>query len=414
MRLALALISCWILLPSPSLAAPLRLADALARAAERGPDQRAALANVPIAESEVRSAAMFPNPGVSLSGGKSEPVFAATLQLRLPILGQREAHVRAAERGVQQVAAEAEAQVWRLRRDTRVTYYTVARAVEDLQIAERLEQLTGRVAAIADERFSVGAGNRLEREQARLVHVRALQDVVDRQTALKVARLELARQLALVPSDLEALADTLEQVGATPPEATLLDEAARAHPELRALRAERLAALDRGRAARADRRPTLLVDLTAEVLDPTTCNPATVDNSGPRCVGPRGALGFDVPLFNLNGGPVARAEAEARAAAFKLAAAEMRTATEVRAAYEQWSAATARARFFDQQYVPSATMVEQMAREGFSAGKTGLLPLIEAQRAILEAQLGRTEALFAVQAARAALEEASGVALSTP
>jgi len=40
--------------------------------------------------------------------------------------------------------------------------------------------------------------------------------------------------------------------------------------------------------------------------------------------------------------------------------------------------------------------------------------LIEAQRALLDARLGRTEALFAVQAARAALEEASGVALSAP
>ena len=55
-----------------------------------------------------------------------------------------------------------------------------------------------------------------------------------------------------------------------------------------------------------------------------------------------------------------------------------------------------------------------MAREGFAAGKTGLLPLIEAERALLDAELGRVDALFAVQAARADVEEASGVALSTP
>ena len=55
-----------------------------------------------------------------------------------------------------------------------------------------------------------------------------------------------------------------------------------------------------------------------------------------------------------------------------------------------------------------------MAREGFAAGRTGLLPLIEAQRALLDSRLGQTEARFAVQAARADLEEASGVALSAP
>jgi len=77
-------------------------------------------------------------------------------------------------------------------------------------------------------------------------------------------------------------------------------------------------------------------------------------------------------------------------------------------------AATTRARFFDTRYVPSATQVEAMAREGFAAGRTGLLPLIEAQRSLLDSRLGQTEARFAVQAARADLEEASGVALSAP
>ena len=53
-------------------------------------------------------------------------------------------------------------------------------------------------------------------------------------------------------------------------------------------------------------------------------------------------------------------------------------------------------------------------REGFAAGRTGLLPLIEAQRSLLDSRLGQTEARFAVQTARADLEEASGVALSAP
>src|SRR5581483_2128140 len=120
------------------------------------------------------------------------------------------------------------------------------------------------------------------------------------------------------------------------------------------------------------------------------------------------------PLFNLNGGPIARAEAEARLAELKAHAAEVRIDAQVRSAFETLAAAVARARFFDAEYVPGALAVEAMAREGFAAGKTGLLPLIEAQRAVLEAHLGRAEALFAVQSARADLEEASGVPLSAP
>jgi outer membrane protein TolC len=71
----------------------------------------------------------------------------------------------------------------------------------------------------------------------------------------------------------------------------------------------------------------------------------------------------------------------------------------------------ARARLFDE-YVATADAVERMAREGFAAGHPGLLPLLEAGRGVLEARLGRAEALYTVQVARADLEEASGVPLS--
>src|SRR5207253_74317 len=172
--------------------------------------------------------------------------------------------------------------------------------------------------------------------QAQLVHDRGQQDVIDRTTALGVARLELGRLVALPPESVAQLGDPLARVGATPAPESLLAEAERAHPELRALAAERFAALARGIEAA------------------------------------------------------------------------------VRAAWALYAGAVTRARFFETRYVPSATQVESMAREGFAAGKTSLLPLIEAQRALLDSRLGQTEARFAVQAARADLEEASGVALSAP
>jgi cobalt-zinc-cadmium efflux system outer membrane protein len=395
-------------------AAPLGLGEALARVAAYGPDAQVARAALPIAEADVHTARMFPNPGLLLSGGRSEPVFSAGLQLRLPILGQREAHVHTAEAELQEARAASELAVWQLRRDARVAYYNVARAEAELTIARDVAALTRRVADMAAERFEVGAGTRLEKEQAALLGVRAQQDVSDRGAALRVARLELARLLGFAVAELPSLGDALAVSGATPPLEALLSQAQRVHPELRALAAEQRAAERRASAARADLRPVPVVDLIAEVLDPTTCNPTLTENTGPRCVGPRANLGFDLPIFNLNGGPIARANAEARAAAVKSDAAWRRVEATLRAAHENWTAATVRARFFDAEYVPAAERVEQMAREGFTAGKTGLLPLIEAERALLDAHLGRAEAQFAVQAARADLEEASGVALSTP
>jgi cobalt-zinc-cadmium efflux system outer membrane protein len=388
-------------------AAPLRLAEVLRRIAAEGPEQAVARAQIPVAQAEVTTARMFPNPALALSGGQSEPVFAAALQLRLPVLGQRGARVRAAERTVEQARAELILGLWRLRRDARVAYFAVARGDDQVDIAVEIEALTRRVADMAAERFDVGAGTRLEREQAALVHTRALQEVVDRRSAAKTARIELARLLGFADEPV-ALQDRLGDVGPTPPLEGLRAAAASTHPEVTALVAEREAARARANAGRADRRPVPTVEIGAELLDPSTCGGTS------RCVGPRGALSFDLPAFNLNGGPIARAQAEALLAEAKLRAARLRIDAAVRGTYEAFQAADVRARFFDAEYLPAANRVEQMAREGFVSGKTGLLPLIEAQRAVLEARLGRAEALFAVQAARADLEEASGVALSAP
>ena len=391
--------------------AALGLAETLRRVADIGPDQAVARAQLPVAAAEVRTARMFPNPTIAVNGGRSEPVVAGSLTLHLPILGQRGAHVRAAEKALEQTRLEVTLSLWRLRHDARLAYYVAVRADDELQIARQIETLTKRVAQIAAERYDAGAGSLLEKLQAQLVEDRALQDVLDRQAAERVALLELARLVGEPGGTLPRLVDALGTVGATPAIEALLAEAERQHPELRALEAERFAADARAHAARADRRPEFHLELGVELLDSTTCG--NMDN-GPRCVGPRGALAFDLPVFNINGGPIARAEAEARAAGIKRDAVALRIAAQVRAAYESFTAATTRARFFDTRYVPAATQVEAMAREGFAAGRTGLLPLIEAQRSLLDSRLGQTEARFAVQTARADLEEASGVALTAP
>lgn len=401
------------LLGARAAAAPLTLAEAIRRVVESGPDQAVAQAAVPIAQAEVRTARMFPNPTLGANGGRAEPVFAAALTLHLPILGQLGAHVRAAERALDQTRLETTLALWRLRHDARIAYYSAVRAEDELVIARQIEALMRRVAEIAATRYDAGAGSLLEKLQAALVADRAAQDVVDRQAALRIARLELARLTGIDADALPGLADALDAVGPTPTAEMLLAAAAQQHPELRALDAERFAATARAQAARADRRPVFHVDLGLEVLDPTTCAPDALMPTA-RCVGPRGALAFDLPVFNWNGGPIARAEAEAHQAERKQEAARARIETAVRAAYDQWTAATVRAQFFAARYVPAATQVEAMAREGFAAGRTGLLPLIEAQRALLDARLGQAEARFSVQAARADLEEASGVALSTP
>ena len=389
-------------------AAPLRLADVLDEVEARGPDQVVATSTVAVSRADVRTARLFPNPGIIIGGGRSEPIINASVVVRLPIFGQRGIQRRAAEANARQVEHEAVATRWRLRRDARLAYYNVAKADEEVTIAIEVEQLTARMTAMAAERLEVGSGNRLDERQASLVHGRALQDVSDRRALSTAARIELARQLRRRVEDVGPLADPLETIGAAQPVDELIAMGTAAHPELRALVDSRVAAELRARSARADLRPTLSLEAGVEVLDPSTCG------TSHYCIGPRGAVAFDLPVFNLNRGPIEHATAEARVAELRTFAAQTRLAAEVRTAYTALAAAVVRVRFFDEDYVPNALEVEKMAREAFAVGKSGILPLIEAERSVLDARLGRVEALYSAQSARADLEEASGVTLSAP
>src|SRR5262249_30920197 len=235
-----------------------------------GPDQAVARATVPVATADVRTARMFPNPAIGVNAGRDEPILGGLIAFRLPILGQIGAHVRAAERALDQTRLEMTLALWGPRHDAPIAYYTGARADDELALAPQIQTLTRRVAQIAGERYDAGAGALLEKLQADLIDARAQQDVSDRAAALRVARLELARMVGVGSEGLPPLADSLATVGPMPVLDALVAGAERAHPELRALEAERFAADARGRAARADLRPTFNLELGVELLDPTT------------------------------------------------------------------------------------------------------------------------------------------------
>ena len=398
---------------------PLSLKDTVERMVSDGPEARAIASEVPVARSEVTTAGMIPNPTVGASAAFVEPIFSAFLQLRLPIFGQRGAHVRAAEAGVQASQASVDRQRWLLRRQARGAYYAAVRADAEVEIARELEGLTAQVAHIAEARLDAGTGSRLEQQQATLLHARARQDVLGRQSDARRARIELGRLLGDPTAATAPLSDPLERVGPTAPLDSLLQAAAQTHPDLLASLAAVAAAQARAAAARSELRPLPVLELGGDLLEHSTCATTAASiaqhaSSGGRCFSPHLGLSFDLPLFNWNRGPVQRALAEQARENFLQDAARVRIEAQVRSAFDGWSAAKQRAAFFDEEFVPVAASVEAMAREGFATGKSGLIPLLEAERAVLEARIGRAEAFAGMQAARAELEEVSGVAHSLP
>ncbi|MFN2549339.1 MAG: TolC family protein [Myxococcales bacterium] len=380
------------------LAQPLHLDDAFARARARNPGLLAARESVRAAEAGVEAAGQLPNPTVGVSVGPDEPTVFGTLDLKLPVLGQRGTAIAAAERDVQAAQADAGAREVALRASVRRTYAALSAAQERARLAGEALQLAQDLEQRAIARVQTGLAPQLEAVQAGLARRRAAQERADRAGALSSAREDLGRLLGEADSSALEAADANFPLPAAPALETLLAQSAR-HPEVQSFLRRQDAALARAQRERAAVRPIPDVSLELEKLQDRTA------------LGLRAGIAFDLPVLSWNGGRVHEAQAQAQEAAAQAQDASVRRISEARAARARWDAASARARSFAQEIVPAAGQLVKMARDAWELGRTPLTAVLQAQGELTSARADASDAALAAQTALADMEEASGVAL---
>jgi outer membrane protein, heavy metal efflux system len=377
------------------LAQPLHLADAFALAREASPDLRAARETVRAARGGVTAAGALNNPTLAASVGPDEPTLTATLDLKLPLLGQRGAAVAAAERDVQAAEADALAKSVTVRAAVRRAYAALAAAQERARLSRDAFGLAADLESRAQARVRTGLAPQLEAVQAGLARRRAAQDRDDRGAALTGAREELGRLLALPdPGELEA-ADALFPLPSAPPLADLLARSGQ-HPEVQSLLRQQDAALARAQRERAAARPLPDLSLEVEKLQ------------GQPAIGLRAGIAFDLPILSWNGGRVQEAQAQAQAAAWLAKGALAKRTADLRAAHARWDAAAARARSFATEMVPAAQELVRMARDAWELGRAPLTAVLQAQGELTSARADASDAALAAQLALADMEEAAG------
>lgn len=120
-----------------------------------------------------------------------------------------------------------------------------------------------------------------------------------------------------------------------------------------------------------------------------------------------GGISLPMPLFDQNSGNISAAESEVAAASARLAAARADAQTSWRAAIAQGTAAVARLASA-QSAAAAANEAYGLTRTAYDAGKTSLLELLAARRALTDAQLRVLNAQVARIGASAALARLSG------
>lgn len=381
------------------------LKTSIERAVSVAPELRAAEAEVASRAGELRQAGAWPNPTLELRADEklgiedgrggyslSQTVISQPLPLR------RLAHQRRAAQADLE-SARAEQRHQRLQLETRT-----AQAFHALQLAAGRQRL-------AEERLAFAEGlqpgtDRLVRwlsplERARLAILResAHQDVAQAEGKWSEA-VSGFRALLALPADMQPQAPALEPLEA-PAALAALQARLADHPALRASRQARDARRANVDVARAQRMADPVVSLFQER---DYLAGSRQDYSGIM-------LGVQIPLWNLNGGGVVRAAAEADKRQALLAAQQRDFESRLRQNHLHLGHLIEQAEHYRLRLLVPARQLLELTRKGFDSGEQNGLALADASNTYFEAQVRYQELLHDAWSEAAELRLAAGITL---
>ena len=360
----------------------LTLADALRLAWERRGVLVIAGANVAVARAEQRQAGAVPNPVARLGYSDDPPRRHATAEQSLEWLLTRGPARSASRQRVAAARADSSQRAADLGAEVRGAFYRTVAARQALTLAQAQQALKDSLVAIADHRLAAGDISRIERDQAALEAGRTRLELSTARELLATTRMELRRTIGLLPE--ESLPEPVGRLDLGLGE-VVMDTVSGTPPVLAAALADSAAAALRVSVASRARVPLPALEAGADWDDPG---------------GNRGALlvlgaSLPLPLWQHGGAELAVARAEAARAAA--------TSREVRSAIRASRSATRtrvdeaalRAVALRDTLVPAARALRASATRAWTAGETGILPVLDAFRSERALELGLIEALVA-------------------
>jgi len=286
-------------------------------------------------------------------------------------------------------------------------YWALAMAIEAVQVVE--ESLARADTHLRDVRNQLAAGlvapNDVASAEAQEARQRMLREQAH--AARDNAAAELARLVGLpLDADIEPTSALAPPPPAGAPIAALLAEARAARPDRAALAKRAAAAAERRQAAQAGARPVIGI---AGGFDYARPNPRIFPREAAWRDSWDAGLNVTWPIFDGGRarGELADAAAAARAAEERLAEFDAALDLEIRQRVRELDAARAALPAADEA-VRSAAEARRVVADRFAAGVAVSADVVDAQVALLQAELDRTQALANARLAEARLARALG------
>ena len=385
--------------PSPSAGAspPMTFRQVLDLATAQNLELAAARRARAVREAEVRAAGQWANPEFSGEITKDVPHGDLAIALPVDISGRRSKRVAVAKAGLAMADVDEANAMRQLRRDTRLAFYGVLAADQQVALAENVVTIAQRFRDVAQARFDEGAAPRLDVMASELGLVRSKADLDLARSSRRASQADLNALLNRPPGMTLALAGDAFEVPALP----TLDRATAAALSTNI----DLIGLDREAAIETS---TLDLLKAERVPMPTFSFGTALNAPGEFNVGPHAGFSIELPLFSRNQGEIAGSVARTDTIKARREALRRRVEANVYAAIERVTAQRAQVDAFRTSLVPTATELQGLAEESYRLGRTSILAALEAQRSLRDMKYDYVQALLALQAAVADLEDILG------
>ena len=391
----------------------LDLEQAVAVGLSLNPDLRAFRRERGLAEGELVSARLVPNPEIAASvlanlpnsgGGLGSAVGSILAAIRRP--GEKSARIGSAQARIQAVNSQISTQEWKLAGDIRKAYLTTLAAEEQLCLVEASLKLQERIKTYYEQKLQLGDASRLDLNLVNIEYTQALRDQQKSSAEVNQARQLLNRVLGLPPAYSLKLRASSQLLSYRPVHLDLasLDLIAlESNNELATLKHEYEQAEQDLRLAYLQRIPWFRVGPGFE--RESSDREGTTDRLGL-------AFALDIPVFNRNQGEIAVREATRDKIREEFTAKLYSVEADLHDAYLALEAQERLIQLFKDSIQPALEENARLTEAGFQVGELNLIELIATQDKVLKSHRDYIDAERDYWKSVADLETALGVRLS--
>ncbi len=388
------------------------------------PRIQAALFQIGVSRADFVQSGLLSNPSLSFAPRWPDGGGLSNLQLgmaqNIAELWQLPFRRRAATRDLKRVVLDTAREASLLGLRTRAAFYRAQRADELARIAADNVRVTQQLVELTIGRRDAGAGNETDVTMAKAQHADARLRAQEADLQAIEARAELAELLGLTQSatHLDLIDDTTTPSPLVVTGEAVIESALAQRLDLKAARmakeaatarvafeksrfirsleigvtAERNAQWDKSRGGGLSASRTLDIDQDGNVTRNTSIGREPREPQRSEWVfGP--TFTIEAPIFDQNQAQIARAEFMERQASKLVEAIEREVAQQARIAAARLQTMTANVRLAREELTPLRERALSLSEDGYRAGRTAFLSVLEAQRALLDARARLAEAI---------------------